>query len=275
VALVAIHTVVHIASNTLVCGIRLGLRVAVCTGEDRVVVRIRVAGAAHTVGVAMVQREPGVIELAIRPLDRVVAGCTGGREMGGDVVRIVRILVVRLVAAIAVRGQVFVIVVDVAVGAGARRYGMRAREGEAGLVVVKVGVGPFDRVMADLAGLRKASLHVIRVIRVVEIGQVASDAGGVVELVIVVDVAVRALSRWHRVRTGQGPASLRVIEFAVSPGHGVVAGFAGQGQAGLDVIYGTNRVVVVLLMAGNAGRLVELVVTIDVAVGAGTRRHGV
>src|ERR1700674_738331 len=88
-------------------------------------------------------------------------------------------------------------------------------------------------------------------------------------------MAVRALSRRHRVRTGQGPAGLRVIEFAVSPGHGVVAGFAGQGQAGLDVIYGTHRVVVVLLMAGDAGRLVELVVPIDVAVGAGTWRNGV
>lgn len=179
-ALIAIHTVVHIASNTLVRGIRLGLRVAICTGEDRIVVRIRVAGAAHTVGVAMVQRKPGVIELAVRPFDSVVAGCTGGREMGGNVVRIVRILVVRLVAAITVGGQVFVIIVDVAVGAGARRYGMRACEREDGLVVVKVGVGPFDRVMADLAGLWKASLHVIRVIGVVEIGQVASDAGGVV-----------------------------------------------------------------------------------------------
>jgi len=180
VALIAIHTVVHIASNTLVRGIRLGLRVAICTGEDRIVVRIRVASAAHTIGVAMVQREPGVIELAIRPLDSVVAGCTGGREMSGDVVRIVRILVVRLVAAIAVRGQVGVVVVYVAVGASARRDGVRAGEREARLAVVKVGVGPSDRVMADLAGLRKASLHVIRVIRVVEIGQVASDAGGVV-----------------------------------------------------------------------------------------------
>ena len=198
-ALVAIHTVVHIAPHALVPGIRLGLRVAVRTGKDRVVVQIRVAGAAHTVGVAMVQREPCVIELAIRPLDSVVAGCTGGREMGGDVVRIVRILVVRLVAAIAVGGQSCVIVVDVAVGAGARRYSVGACEREAGLVVVKVGVGPFDRVMADLAGLRKASLHVIRVIGVIEIGQVTSDAGGVVQPVIVVDMAVRALSRRRRV----------------------------------------------------------------------------
>ena len=180
VALVAIHTVVHIAPHALVPGVGLRLGVTVSTGEDRVVVRIRVAGAAPTVGVAMVQREPRVIELAIHPLDSVVAGCTGAREMGGDMVRIVRILVVRLVAAIAVGGQVFVIVVDVAVGAGARRYGMRACEREAGLAVVKVGVGPFDRVMADLAGLRKASLHVIRVIGVVEVGQVASDTGGVV-----------------------------------------------------------------------------------------------
>ena len=95
-------------------------------------------------------------------------------------VRIVRILVIRLVAAIAVRGQVGVVVVYVAVGASARRDGVRTGEREARLVVVKVGVGPFDRVMADLAGLRKASLHVIRVIGVVEVGQVASDTGGVV-----------------------------------------------------------------------------------------------
>src|SRR5260370_40548898 len=88
-------------------------------------------------------------------------------------------------------------------------------------------------------------------------------------------MAVRAVSRRHRVRTGQGPAGLRVIEFAVSPGHGVVAGFAGQGQAGLDVVYGTHRVVVVLLVAGNAGLLGELVITIDVAVGAGAGREGV
>src|SRR5260370_13235952 len=100
--------------------------------------------------------------------------------MGGDLVRIVRIRVGHLVAAIAVGGQVFVIVVDVAVGAGARRCGMRGYEREGGLVVVKVGVGPVDRVMADLARLRKTSLRVIRVIGVVEIGQVASYAGGVV-----------------------------------------------------------------------------------------------
>ena len=178
--LVAIRTVVHIASNTLVFGIRLGLRVAACTSEDQVVVRIRVASAAHTVGVAMVQREPRVIELAIRPLDRVVASCTGGREMGGDVVRIVRMLVVPLMAAMAIGGQVFVIVVDVAVGAGARQYGMRACEREAGLAVVEIGVGPFDRVVADLAGLWKASLHMIRVIGAIKIGQMASDADGVV-----------------------------------------------------------------------------------------------
>ena len=179
-ALVAIHTVVHIAPHALVPGVGLGLGVAVRTGKDRVVVGIRVASGAHAVGVAMVQWPPGVIERSIRPLDSVVAGRAGSRESGGDVVRIVRILVVRLVAAIAVRGQVGVVVVYVAVGASARRDGVRAGEREARLVVVKVGIGPFDRVMANLAGLRKASLHVIRVIGVLEVGQVASDAGGVV-----------------------------------------------------------------------------------------------
>lgn len=54
VALVAIHTVVHIAPHALVPGVGLGLGVAGSTGKDRVVVGIRVARGAHAVGVAMV-----------------------------------------------------------------------------------------------------------------------------------------------------------------------------------------------------------------------------
>ena len=117
-ALVAIHTVVHIASNTLVCGIRLGLRVAVCTGEDRVVVRIRVAGAAHTVGVAMVQREPCVIERCARPRYRGVARRARGRETRRRMVGVGRAVVVRLMAGVAIGRRSRKHVVDVAERAG-------------------------------------------------------------------------------------------------------------------------------------------------------------
>ncbi len=68
--------------------------------------------------------------------------------------------------------------------------------------MVKIGVGPLDGVVADLTGLRETGLHMIWVVGLVVIVQVARDAGGIVQLVIVVDVAVSALSRRHRVRTG-------------------------------------------------------------------------
>lgn len=189
-ALVAVHAVVHVALHALVVRIGLGFGVAVRTSKHRIVVGVRVAGRAHAVGVAMVQREPGVIELAVRPLDGVMAGGAGGRETSGNMVRVGGVLIIGLVATVAVGGQVAVVVVDVAIGAGARRHSVRPGEREARLAVVEVGVSPLDGVVADFAGLGEARLHVIRVIRIVEIGQVAGDARRVVQLVIVVDVAI-------------------------------------------------------------------------------------
>jgi len=77
------------------------------------------------------QREAGlrVIELAIRPLDSVVAELASGREAG--VRWIVGIVVIGLVARNAqVAGQV-VVVVDVAVGARPGRNGVRTGQREA------------------------------------------------------------------------------------------------------------------------------------------------
>ena len=189
-------------------GVRLRLRMAVSAGEDRVVVGIRVAVGADSVGVAMVHWEPGVIELSVRPLDGVVAGGASGREVRGCVIRIVRVQVVRFVAAVAVRRQVLVVVVDVAIRAGSRRHDVRTREREAGLAVIEVGIRPFDRVMAELAGLREPGGDVIRIVRVFVIGQVAGYARRVVQLVIVVYVAVGTGARRHGMRSRQSPSSL-------------------------------------------------------------------
>ena len=68
--------------------------------------------------------------------------------------------------------------------------------------------------MAGLAGLRESALHVVGIRRVLEIRQVARDAGRGREVVVVVDVAIGALPRRHGVRVrsaGSSPSSGRKL----------------------------------------------------------------
>lgn len=95
------------------------------------------------------------------------------------------------------------------------------------------------------------------------------------QIVVVVDVAIGAGSRRHRVRVGQRKPCGRVIELAIGPDHGVVAALARCGEAQLDVVHGGRRGVVVLQMARCAGRRGQVVVVVDVAVEAHTGRVGV
>jgi len=80
--------------------------------------------------------------------------------------------------------------------------------------------------MALLAGLRKAAGHMTWVVSVLEIGQVATDAGGAREIVVIVGVAIRTGSRRHAVRTRQRKAGRIVIELRIQPVVGAVACFA-------------------------------------------------
>src|SRR3974377_2572409 len=76
----------------------------------------------------------GVVERTIHPVDRVVTTGAGRREVGGDVVHgRLGIVVVVLVTRDASRIGNGVVIVDVAIGAGARGQGMAARQGEARL----------------------------------------------------------------------------------------------------------------------------------------------
>jgi len=66
-ALVAIHAVVHVTIDVAMIAIRIRLRVAVGALEDAVVSRICVARRADAVRVAVIHREPRVIESGSQP----------------------------------------------------------------------------------------------------------------------------------------------------------------------------------------------------------------
>jgi len=119
VALVAIHAVVNIPTHIGVMEVG-SVVVAVATRalEDRVVVRIRMAGRANSVGVAVVHIEPCVIEDGAGPGGRRMARGAGRGEAGRLMVRIRCAVIVGLVASHARGRQRCVVVVDVAHHAG-------------------------------------------------------------------------------------------------------------------------------------------------------------
>ena len=60
----------------------------------------------------------------------------------------------------------------------------------------------------------------------------------------------------------------RVVEHSIGPLNRVVAGFTGRRECSRNVIHGRQRGVVIVLMARNARRAGEVVVIVDVTVGA-------
>lgn len=74
---------------------------------------------------------------------------------------------------------------------------------------------------------------------------------------------------------GQREGRVVVIEYAVGPQIGVMAQLARGGKARGDVVHRADRAVVVGLMACHTGRAVQLVVAVDVTIGASARRNGV
>lgn len=120
--LIAVNAVIHISWIALVRRISLRLGVAIRALEDRIVVRIRMADRANSVGgvASMAHGEPRVVERCSRPCRRVVASRTGGCENSwrGAMNRVRGRVVIRFVAAVAVGGQRGVVVIYVTAGAG-------------------------------------------------------------------------------------------------------------------------------------------------------------
>ena len=155
-----------------------------------------------------------------------------------------RSLVILQVAADAgVRGQV-VVVVDVAIGALARRNGVHPSEGEADVVVIKRRVRPRSGVVALLAGLRQIASNVVGIGGSLVVLQVAGHACRAGEVVITVDVTVGALPRRNSVRSRQRKAGAVVIECRIQPGVGNVARVARRRKLSLRVVRIGGRQVV-------------------------------
>ena len=147
-----------------VIGIRRSLeiaQVATHTGGARqvvVVVDVAVQADPWRIGVRVCQRKAHgrVIKCRRLPGAGVVTRLAGLREASGDVIGIRRGLEIAQVARDTGGARQVVVVVDVAIETDTRWIGMRVGQRKAGAGVVELPVGPGDRVVAVLAGRRKA-----------------------------------------------------------------------------------------------------------------------
>ena len=143
-----------------------------------------------------------MVEGPVGPQHGVVAKFASRWEARRDVIHGgQRVVVIRLVATHAGRGGDVVIAVDMAIGALSRRHCVRSRQGKTGSRVIEDSIGPQHRVMTLFASLREAGLHVIGIGRSLIVLQVAAHARRSRDVVVAVDVAIRALPWRHRMRT--------------------------------------------------------------------------
>ena len=149
----------------------------------------------------------------------------------------------------------------------ARRARVPSSQREARRGVVKLAVGPQDRVVAALACRGKIQRDMVyRRLRRVVSRLVTRNARRSGQIVVVVDMAQRTLQRG--VSSGQREARRGVIERRVRPRGCVVATFAGGRILEPDMVdRGLGRVVV-RLMAGDAGCVGQMIVVIAMALGA-------
>lgn len=196
-----------------------------------------------------------------------------GRKTGRGVRRIVGAVVVVLVATDARCIRAGQVVVAVHVTLLALQRGVEAGQREAGSRVVKCTAAPGGRRVARLAGCGEAHLGVIGAVRIVVIGLVTTDAGGVRagQAVVAAEVALRALQ--GRVRASQREAGGRVIERAAAPGCSGVAVLACGGELRLRMVR-IGGAVVVRQMATGARRVGagQVIVAVDMALRAEDRK---
>lgn len=152
-ARIAINAVVDVTAHAGVprAGCRGGM--APSALKNGIIAGIRVAGGAHTLGVAVSNRKPGVIERRPRPCRGGVATLTRRRKPSRCVIGVVRRLVIGLVTAITVGRETRIVVVHVAICAG--HAGMSPGKWKWSVVVIEYALGPSDGVVTHLACRRK------------------------------------------------------------------------------------------------------------------------
>ena len=221
------------------------------------------------------QRECGVVvvERRIRPRHRVMAYGAGCREAGRGVRGIIGRCVILLVARVTRSASQVVVAVDVAIRALAGRHGVRSGQREPRGRVVKLAMAPEHRVMTTFAGGRETGMgNGSRGAGI--IFQVAGVTRCAIQRVVVVDMAIRTLPRRHSVRSRQRESGAVVVEGRIQPGSRVVTRGARLREVRRRVIR-IRRTLVILQVTGDASRAVQVVVIVDVAIGALPRRHGV
>lgn len=178
------------------------------------------------------------------------------------VVRIVRVLVVLQVAGDACRIVELVIPIYVALLTSQRL--MSSGKRETYIVVVKASRTPGGGVVTLFAGGGEPVLRMVRVVSVLIILEVTRNASRVAQLVVPVHVTLRALQGF--VRSGEREPGAVMVE-AGSPRTGAMTGLAGCGEAGRNVI-GILRPLVILHVAGGASRILQVVISVHVALRA-------
>lgn len=235
----------------IVRGVEVCLVAPVAGGGQSCVVVIRVALSAGYGGMGAGERERGgvVIEgrgipTACRMAERAIRW-----EPSRDVIGIGRPGEVRLVAGIAGRRRIHVVVVGVALNTGQR--GMHTRQRVVCIErVIKLGIEPIRRAMAGTAVVRQVQLHVRRIVGIHKIGRVARIAGRRCSSEDIVDVTSRA--RQCGVSPGQRIArEFQVIELCIEPGIHRVTRLAGCREPRRYMI--EHRGLKILLVAGVAG----------------------
>jgi len=263
-ALVAVHTVVDVAVHTLMLLIRVGLSVTIRALEHRVVARICVACRADSAGSAVPHVEPGMVEDRARPSgDHLVARLTRCGKARRDVIRIVRTLIFRFVARIAIGRKRSVVVVHVA--ASARDLYVCPYQGESRVVMVERCRLPRRRAVTDVALLGKSPGHVIWITRALVVLHVAANTGSVGQVVVAIGVAIAALQ--FQVPSRQGKAAFGMIERGRLPRGSTVAHRAVRRKTRRYVVR-IRCFLVILHVAAHARSVGQLVVAVDVAVAA-------
>jgi hypothetical protein len=212
-ARVAIGAVINVVPHTLVMLVRRCFQVTTRARKDTVVVRVRVTRTADPIGIAVVGREPGVIEGCTQPRGGGVAGIAGLWETCGHVIRIRGAVVFRGVARIAIgrcSGKPSVHVAE-----SARCCRMLSRQRESRRRVIERRTGPIGGCVAKRTVRRETGCHVIRIRRLVVSRQVATRAGGTQACVLIIHVAGGTSDR--RVPPGQRKLRRRMIEGRPGP----------------------------------------------------------
>lgn len=115
--------------------------------------------------------------------------------------------------------------------------------------------------MTLIASLGKASRHVVRICGSLIILQVAGDTSRTRQVVVVVQVAVGALPRRHRVPSRQGKSDGRMIKVRTQPAIRGVTAFAGSREFARRVVgIGGSREIRHVAGIASSGHRLELAV---------------